>query len=94
MPTTATKRSDAVINVRLPAATRDLIDSAAALSGKSRTDFVLDSATREAIDVLLDQRLFTLDAEAFARFESALDNPPPPSAALRRLMAQKAPWER
>ena len=94
MPATATKKSDAVINVRLPAATRDLIDSAAALSGKSRTDFMLDSATREAIDVLLDQRIISLDAEAMARFEAALTNPPPPSPELRRLMARKPSWER
>ena len=94
MPTSATKRSDAVVNVRLPAATRDLIDSAAALSGKSRTNFMLDSATREAIDVLLDQQLVTLDDEAMAQFQAALDNPPAPNPALRKLLAQKAPWER
>jgi uncharacterized protein (DUF1778 family) len=87
-------RSDAVMNVRVPAATRDLIDDAAAIVGKSRSEFVLDSAKREAIDVLLDQRLITLSADAMARFEAVLENPPAPTAALRRLMAQKAPWER
>jgi uncharacterized protein (DUF1778 family) len=94
MPTAAAKRSNAVVNVRLPAATRDLIDRAAAVSGKSRTDFMLDSATREAIDVLLDQTLVTLDEEAMAQFQAALDNPPPSNPALRKLLAQKAPWER
>lgn len=94
MPTTAAKKSDAVINVRLPAETRDLIDRAAAASGKSRTNFILESARRQAIDVLLDQTLITLDAEAFAQFQAALDNPPAPNLALRKLFSEKAPWER
>jgi uncharacterized protein (DUF1778 family) len=87
------QRSDAVVNVRLSVKTRDLIDSAAALSGKTRTEFMLESATREAVDVLLDQRLIALEDDDFAAFQSILDNPPPASARLRQLLAEKAPWE-
>jgi uncharacterized protein (DUF1778 family) len=81
------------INLRVPTETRALIDSAAAALGKSRTEFVLDTARREAIEVLLDQRLFVLSDEEFARFSHVLDNPPPPSPELRKLFATRAPWE-
>lgn len=86
-------RADATMTMRVPAQTRDLIDSAAATVGKSRTEFVLESARQHAIDVLLDQRVFNLDEAASEAFARALDNPPAPNDALRALMADKAPWE-
>ena len=42
------------INIRAKASQRDLIDMAANLVAKSRTDFMLDAACREAQDILLD----------------------------------------
>jgi len=92
-PTDLTKtRRDATINLRLSAKVRDLIDSAAAISGTTRTDFVVESARQRAIDVMLDQRLLVLDAEAWEAFDRALEEPPPPNARLKRLMARKPPW--
>jgi len=85
--------ADATITMRVPARTRDLIDSAAASLGKSRTEFVLDSARQHAVDVLLDRRVFSLDAEASKAFAEALSAPVAPNAALKRLLATKAPWE-
>ena len=81
------------INLRVPQQTRDLIDTAAAVVGKSRTEFMLESARQHAIDVLLDQRLFVLDAEHHNAFMRVLDNPPPPNAQLKKLLTRKAPWE-
>ena len=43
--------------------------------------------------VLLDQRVFHLDAAASDAFADVLDNPPAPVEALRALMASKSPWE-
>ena len=86
-------RADTAITMRLPAQTRDLIDRAAATVDKSRTEFVLESARERAIDVLLDQRVFQLDAAASAAFAKVLANPPAPFAKLRALMAKPAPWE-
>ena len=51
---------------------RDLIDRAADVFGKTRTEFILESARTHAIDVLLDQRLFKLDDEQYAAFLHAL----------------------
>jgi uncharacterized protein (DUF1778 family) len=84
---------DQAINIRASRRQRDLIDQAAQVLGKSRSDFMLEVACREAEDVLLDRTYFRLDLEAFARFNELLDNPPPPSDELRALLLSKAPWE-
>ena len=91
MPTTP--RRDATINLRLSEKVRDLIDTAASVSGTTRTEFVLESARRRAIDVMLDQRLFALDDDAWAAFNRVLDKPPLPNARLKSLMARKPPWK-
>ena len=92
-PTESQPRRSATIHVRAPQKARDLIERAAEVSGKTMTDFVLDSATKCAIEVLLDQRLFVLDAERHDAFLRALDAPPPPNAKLKALMRRKPLWE-
>lgn len=95
MPTTETSgpARDIHINIRAQRRQRDLIDQAAERLGKTRSDFMLETACREAEDVLLDQRVFTLDAETFQKFQAMLDAPPSENPKLRQLMAAKAPWE-
>ena len=88
-----TDRKDTTINVRLPARTRDLIDFAASASGKTRTEFILESARKSAEEVLLDQSLFALDAKQYSAFLAALDKPNPPNEKLKSLLVAKAPWE-
>ncbi|PYF04783.1 uncharacterized protein (DUF1778 family) [Rhodopseudomonas faecalis] len=82
------------INLRIEAQTRQLIDDAAAVLGKTRTEFMIDSARREAIDVLLDQRLFMLDAERYDAFMHALDHPPAPGPKLRTLLRRVPSWQK
>ena len=82
------------INLRIETQTRQLIDDAAAVLGKTRTEFMVDSARKLAIDVLLDQRLFTLDADRYDAFVHALDNPPAPGPKLRALLRRVPAWER
>ncbi|MBS3964464.1 MAG: DUF1778 domain-containing protein [Methylomonas sp.] len=81
------------INIRAKARQRDLIDQAAECLGRSRSDFMLEAACREAEDVLLDQAFFTVDEGTFAQFQALLDQPLPPTDKLRRLLKAKAPWE-
>ncbi len=90
----SSQRRDAVINVRLTTKLRDLIDRAAAVVGKTRSDFILESARKHAVDVLLDQRLFSLDAAQYEEFLRVLDQPPQPNARLKQLLASKSPWEK
>ena len=93
MPIAQTQESVA-INIRTKARQRDLIDRAAERLGRSRSDFMLEAACREAEDVLLDQTFFTVDAGTFAKFQSLLDRPLPPTDKLRRLLKTKAPWDK
>jgi uncharacterized protein (DUF1778 family) len=88
------RRERGTINLRVSERTRQLIDTAAAVVGKSRTEFMLDSARRHAIDVVLDQRLFVLDAEQYDAFVRVLDNPPPAGAQLKALMKKRPLWEK
>jgi uncharacterized protein (DUF1778 family) len=82
------------INLRIEAHTRQIIDDAAAVLGKTRTEFMIDSARKVAIDVLLDQRLFVLDPERYDAFVHALDNPPAPGPKLRSLLRRAPAWEK
>lgn len=81
------------INIRAKAKQRDLIDQAAERLGRSRSDFMLEAACREAEDVLLDQAFFTVDESTFVQFQALLDQPLPPTDKLRYLLKTKAPWE-
>lgn len=90
----ATGETKGSINLRIEAGTRQIIDEAAAALGKTRTEFMIDAARQEAIDVLLDQRLFALDAAQYDVFAKALDNPPAPGPKLRALMRRTPAWRR
>ena len=83
---------DAAINLRAMPEPRDLIDHAATLVGKNRSDFMLEAACDKAQAVVLDQVFFGLDAERFKQFTAMLDGPPRANPGLERLMAVTAPW--
>ena len=83
---------DTAINLRAKAQQRDLIDQAARLIGKNRSDFMLEAACDKAQAVVLDQVFFALDADKFRQFNKLLDTPPAANPGLERLMAVKAPW--
>lgn len=88
-----TETREASINIRALCAQRDLIDKAAALRQKTRSDFMLEAACQEAENVLLDRRLFHLNDEDYDAFESALKAPVSDNPALRKLLTKRAPWE-
>ncbi|OJY66630.1 MAG: CopG family transcriptional regulator [Rhodospirillales bacterium 70-18] len=81
------------INIRVRDDDRALIDQAALLSGKSRSEFMLEAARHAAGEAILDRTLFRMAPAAFARFTAMLDAPPQPNAKLHLLMQTKAPWE-
>ena len=85
---------DTPINLRARAEQREMIDQAAQLLGKNRSDFMLEAACDRAQGVLLDQAFFRLDGDRFRRFARLLDAPPARNAGLERLMAVKAPWDK
>ena len=83
---------DAAINLRARPEQRDLIDQAARIMGKTRSDFMLEVACEKAKSVLIDQVFFSLDEERFKAFNDLLDAPVAANPGLERLMAIKPPW--
>ena len=83
---------DAAINLRAKPEQRDLIDQAANLLGRNRSDFMLEAACERARAVVLDQVFFSLDTDRFQQFNALLDAPVKPNTGLQRLMAVRAPW--
>ena len=84
---------DAAINLRARPEQRDLIDEAAQVLGKNRSDFMLEAACDRARSVLLDQVFFKLDTKRFQHFMRQLDAPSVPNDGLKRLMAIEPPWK-
>lgn len=84
---------NAAINLRAHTEQRELIDQAANLLGKNRSDFMLEAACEKAQDVMLDQVFFQLDTKKFQQFCKLLDAPARPNKGLERLLAVKAPWD-
>jgi uncharacterized protein (DUF1778 family) len=85
-------RKDDVIQIRASAETKAILTRAAALRGQKLSEFMLDSAQRQAEDALLDQRNFFLDPEAYDAFLALLDAPAEPNPELVELMSREAPW--
>src|SRR3954451_13578013 len=81
------------LNLRIKPEERGLIDRAASLTGRTRTDFVLEAARRAAEEALLDRTVFTVSPEAYAEFAARLDAPPQPNERLKRSLKTAAPWD-
>ena len=81
-----------VIKFRVRPGDRALIDEAALLAGKSRSEFVRVTSLIAATDVIHDRRSLRLTPEAFSRFVQALDAPPNANDKLRKLLRTAPPW--
>ncbi len=81
------------INLRISENKKQVIDQAAELAGKNRTDFMIDAAYREAKNLLLDRRLFSVDNKVYQKFVEMLDSTPGDLSSLKKLMKKKAPWD-
>jgi uncharacterized protein (DUF1778 family) len=90
MPATAHSKP---VNIRIRDDIRALIDRAAEIQGKSRSEFMIDAARLAAEDAVLDQALFRLNEVEFGAFAKILDNPPKAGPKLKKLMAAKPIWE-
>ncbi|MEG4486140.1 DUF1778 domain-containing protein [Microcoleus sp. D2_18a_B4] len=88
-----TQTRDVTINIRAKPNQRAVIDRAAQLQGKSRSEFMLESAYQKAQDVLLDRCFFGLDEIKFKQFLALLDAPPTPNQKLNALLKTKSPWD-
>src|ERR1700761_2491597 len=91
--TRAIKRKEHPLSMRLPESDIAVIDRAATLRGRSRTDFVRDAAVRAAEDVLMETLPIRMSPAGFKAFMKALSEPPAPVPEIRELFKRAAPWE-
>lgn len=84
---------DKQINVRATEEERAVIDYAASLVNKNRTDFIIEQAVHEAQNIILDQRLFVLDDARYHAFIEQLEAPVQNVEGRDRLMDTKPGWK-
>ncbi|HEY9865134.1 MAG TPA: DUF1778 domain-containing protein [Candidatus Obscuribacterales bacterium] len=84
---------EVTINIRAKQSQRDFIDQAAKIQGKSRSEFMLQTAYEKAQDVILSHCFFGLDEDKFQKFVALLDAPPMQNKKLQTLLTTKSPWD-
>ena len=75
------------ISSRVPKPVRKTLEEAAALSGATLNQFVVQAALKEAHAVLERERFVRLSRRDAEVFFKALENPPKPNARLRKAVA-------
>lgn len=75
------------IEARLTAEQKDMLSYAAAITGRSLTDFVLESAQASALRAIEERNLIRLTAENQRRFAEAILKPVEPNDALKAAYA-------
>jgi uncharacterized protein (DUF1778 family) len=91
--TEVTNKRD-TLNIRIKPEERNLIDHAARVRGKNRTDFILDAVRAAAEETLYNQTIILTSPETYAKFLTQLDMQPSHNARLRKTMQTPAPWEK
>lgn len=81
---TSGKPRNARLEARVSREQKNLFQRAAALSGRSLSEFVIDSAQEVAARIVQEHELIRLSREEQLAFVSALLNPPEPGARLRK----------
>jgi uncharacterized protein (DUF1778 family) len=88
--------SNTPLSMRFPDADIDIIDRAARLRGRSRTDFVREAAVRAAEETLMDSLIIRMDPDSFVDFVAALndaDTHPRAPYKMAKSVNRPAPWE-
>lgn len=78
------------INVRASAKQENLMRRGAAERGLTLTEFIVETACREAEETLADQRVFVLPHDRWVAFMKALDGPPKAHPRMDRLFAESS----
>lgn len=86
-------KPDVLLNLRAKESQRVLIDAAAEILHKPRTDFILEMAYQAAENVFLDRRVINFNDEQYAEFIDMLDAPVADDTAIDKLLARKPQWD-
>jgi uncharacterized protein (DUF1778 family) len=88
-----TERPFERVRLRMTPTAKRMLQSAAAATNKTLTEFVLGAGLNAALDTLADRRVFQLDDKDWEAFKAALAAPPNTNPKLGKLLARKAAWE-
>lgn len=88
-----TKKKEYPLSMRLPDADIAIIDRAARMRGRSRTDFVREAAVRAAEEILMESTLIRLSPSGFNAFMEALAEPAAAVPGMVELLKRSAPWD-
>ncbi|EPJ2028713.1 type II toxin-antitoxin system antitoxin AtaR [Escherichia albertii] len=72
------------IDLRLTDDDKSMIEEAAAISNQSVSQFMLNSASQRAAEVIEQHRRMILNEESWTRVMDTLSNPPSPGEKLKR----------
>ena len=86
-------RKEHPLSMRLPDADIAVIDRAAMLRGRSRTDFVREAAVRAAEEVIMDTVPLRMGPAAFKALTAAISGPAKSVPELQEVFKRPAPWE-
>jgi uncharacterized protein (DUF1778 family) len=89
----AVKRKEHPLSIRLPEADIAIIDRAATLRGRSRTDFIRDAAVRAAEDALMETSPVRMSPSGFKAFMAALSGPATLVPEMIEIFRRPAPWD-
>jgi uncharacterized protein (DUF1778 family) len=90
---TQPKRKDYPLSMRLPEADIAMIDRAASLRGRSRTDFVRNAAVEAAEAALMETMFIRMSPEGFDAFMAAINAPATPVPEMVEVLKRRPPWE-
>jgi uncharacterized protein (DUF1778 family) len=82
------------LNMRINGEERRLIDRAAKICGKNRSDFIISAAKKEAENAIFEQVVIKATPEAYTDFLIRLDKKPLPNDRLIKTMQTEAPWDK
>lgn len=85
--TTRARTTSPRLNIRMPEEARALIDQAAAMEGRTTSDFVLASAVEKARATIESHQRIVLSREESIAFAELLRNPPKANDKLRAAVA-------
>jgi uncharacterized protein (DUF1778 family) len=88
MPTKPAQTSYARLSCRVSAHIKHQAEEAASVLGQSITDFTEAALADKAHAVLERNERITLSERDFAKFVASLENPKPPTAALRETLTE------
>lgn len=89
----AASRKNHPLSIRLPDADIAIIDRAASLRGRSRTEFMRDAAVRTAEEVIMENTIIRMSPDGFASFTELLGRPAKAVPEMVELLRRPAPWE-